>query len=76
MYWISAAALLYSWSLWKISTNSIIYLVARCMAGLTPVSALIHAAMVTAGIFMIMRLNCFDLSDVQNIIAIELLHLL
>ncbi|MCF8290040.1 MAG: hypothetical protein K9I31_07505, partial [Chitinophagaceae bacterium] len=43
------------------------------MAGPTPVSGLIHGAtMLTAGIFMITRLNfLFDLApELQNIIAI------
>jgi NADH-quinone oxidoreductase subunit L len=58
------------WCLWKISTNSIVYLAARC-DGRSLLSAL-AATMVTAGIFMITRLNyLFDLApDVQNIIAI------
>jgi NADH-quinone oxidoreductase subunit L len=45
------------------------------MAGLTPVSALIHAAMVTAGIFMITRLNLFDLSDVQTSLPLSVTSL-
>jgi NADH-quinone oxidoreductase subunit L len=38
MYWISAAAFALLWCLWKISTNSIVYLAPDAMAGPTPFS--------------------------------------
>jgi NADH-quinone oxidoreductase subunit L len=74
MYWISVAAFaLFIGACGKSAQIPLYTWLPDAMAGPTPVSALIHAAtMVTAGIFMITRLNyLFDLApDVQNIIAI------
>jgi NADH-quinone oxidoreductase subunit L len=73
MYWISAAAFALFIGACGKSAQIPLYTWLPDAAGPTPVSALIHAAtMVTAGIFMITRLNyLFDLApDVQNIIAI------
>jgi NADH-quinone oxidoreductase subunit L len=63
MYWISAAFALFIGACGK-SAQIPLYTLVDAMAGPTPVSALIHAAtMVTAGIFMITRLNyLFDLA--------------
>lgn len=73
-YWISIAAFaLFIGACGKSAQIPLYTWLPDAMAGPTPVSALIHAAtMVTAGIFMITRLNfLFDLTpDVQNIIAI------
>lgn len=74
MTWISIAAFaLFIGACGKSAQIPLYTWLPDAMAGPTPVSALIHAAtMVTAGIFMITRLNyLFDLApDVQNIIAI------
>lgn len=74
MMWLSAAALcLFIGACGKSAQLPLYTWLPDAMAGPTPVSALIHAAtMVTAGIFMITRMNSlFDLApDVQNVIAI------
>lgn len=74
MGWLSFAALcLFIGACGKSAQIPLYTWLPDAMAGPTPVSALIHAAtMVTAGIFMITRLNfLFDLTpDVQNVIAI------
>lgn len=74
MAWLSIAALcLFIGACGKSAQIPLYTWLPDAMAGPTPVSALIHAAtMVTAGIFMVTRLNfVFDLApDVQNVIAI------
>jgi NADH-quinone oxidoreductase subunit L len=73
-FWLSIAALaLFIGACGKSAQIPLYTWLPDAMAGPTPVSALIHAAtMVTAGIFMVTRLNfIFDLTPyVQNIIAV------
>lgn len=73
-FWLSTAAFaLFIGACGKSAQIPLYTWLPDAMAGPTPVSALIHAAtMVTAGIFMVTRLNfIFDLTPyVQNIIAV------
>lgn len=73
-YWLSAAALaLFIGACGKSAQIPLYTWLPDAMAGPTPVSALIHAAtMVTAGIYMVTRLNfIFDLTpEIQHLIAI------